>query len=113
MRDGNITKKGKSENESLDSLVKALCCDFSRRKKIIESGGATKRTQTELRYLNLKIFAAAAEIAGDEFAAVYIEEIGREIGYAKSEAFCVSELTYKRYKSLIKENIAKKLHLSD
>ena len=112
MRDGNI-KKVKSEKEGLDNLIKALCCDFSRRKKVIESGLSSKRTLTELRYLNLKIFDAAAEIAGDEFAAVYIEEIGREIGYAKSEAFCVSELTYKRYKSLIKENIAKKLHLSD
>ena len=42
-----------------------------------------------------------------------INEIGRKIGYAKSDDLTVSEVTYKKYKRLAKDNIAKKLHLTD
>ena len=99
--------------DSLDLLVISLCLDYSRRQKAIEARSATKRVDTEFRYFNFKMFDAAAEIVGDSRAEAYIEEIGRKIGYAKSEMYEVSEVTYKNYKRMIKENIAKKLHLCD
>lgn len=112
MRNGNI-KERECLNETLDNLVHALCRDYPRRQQAIETGGAEHRTLVEFRYLNLKIMDAAAEIAGDAFAHVYINEIGKSVGYAKSETEGTSEYTYKKYKRLIKENIAKKLHLCD
>lgn len=101
------------EDKSLDYLVAGLCLDFFRREAVIYEACATRRTLVEFRYLNFKIFEAAAEIVGEDMAKLYIKEIGSNVGYAKSEADTVSETTYKRYKKLIKENIAKKLHLSD
>ncbi len=59
------------------------------------------------------MYNAAAEIVGERYAELYIEEIGRKTGYAKSRDETVSETTYKTYKQLTKENIAKKLHLTD
>ena len=99
--------------DSLDTLVCALCLDYSRREKAIQNKNATKRTDTEYRYLNFKIFDAVAEIVGERFAQSYIYEIGRRLGYAKSNINCVSEITYKNYKRLIIDNISKKLHLRD
>lgn len=108
MRNGNM------KDGSLDGLIVALCRDFSRRKAEIESGFAGRRTLIELRYLNIKLLGAAAEIAGDRHAEVFVQEIGEAVGYAKSQLIDkMSETSYKRYKALIKNNIAKKLHLSD
>ncbi len=98
---------------SLDTLVLALCTDYSRRAELINSRDVSKRTLAELRYLNLKIFNASAEIAGEDFANIYISEIGFGTGYAKSRDEYISETTYKKYKSQIKENIARSLHLCD
>lgn len=98
---------------SLDTLVIALCFDYRRRQKAILERSVAKRTDTEYRYYNFKIFDAAAEIVGERFAERYIEEIGNRVGYAKTAIDCVSEITYKNYKRLIKDNIAKKLHLCD
>ena len=98
---------------TLDALVIALCLDYDRRRKAIEDRCATKRTDTEYRYLNFKIYDAVAEIVGERYAEIYINEIGRKIGYAKSDDLTVSEVTYKKYKRLAKDNIAKKLHLTD
>ena len=98
---------------SLEVLVSALCLDYARRAKAIEERMVTKRTDTEFRYYNFKIYDAAAEIVGERFAEIYIYEIGMRIGYAKTEISCISESAYKNYKKLIKENIAKKLHLCD
>ena len=103
----------KNVESTLDTLVIALCLDYDRRQAIILGGSATKRTDTEYRYYNFKIFDAAAEIVGEDMAELYIKEIGDRVGYAKSEADEVSEVTYKKYKRLIKDNIAKKLHLLD
>lgn len=108
MRNGTV-KRG----DSLDALVRALCRDFSRRTAALERGGATRRTLAELRYLNIIIADAAAEIVGERAAPLYISEIGDEVGYAKSRVDDVSEVTYKRYKQLVKANIAKRLHLDD
>ena len=102
----------KIEN-GLDLLITALCLDYKRRKIAIESGVLSKRTDTEFRYYNFKMFDATAEIVGERFAEIYIEEIGKRIGFAKSNIDCVSEITYKNYKKMIKDNIAKKLHLCD
>ncbi|MBE6645180.1 MAG: hypothetical protein E7612_07380 [Ruminococcaceae bacterium] len=102
----------KVEN-SLDILISALCLDYWRRQKAIEERMVTPRTDTEFRYYNFKIFDAAAEIVGEKFADTYIEEIGTHTGYAKSRAGGVSEGTYKKYKRLVCDNIAKKLHLRD
>jgi hypothetical protein len=106
MRDGILT-------ESLDLLVTALCLDYFRRKEAMENKSVTKRTDTEFRYYNFKIFDAVAEVGGERYAELYIKEIGRKTGYAKSELSFLSEGTYKRYKAIIKENIARKLHLVD
>ena len=102
----------KIEN-SLDILISALCLDYARRQRAIEDRMATLRTDTEFRYYNFKIFDAAAEIVGEADAEKYIEEIGERIGYAKSSFSIISEVTYKKYKSEICKNIAKKLHLCD
>ena len=102
----------KLEN-SLELVICALCLDYERRRAAIEGRTHSKRTDTEFRYYNFKIYDAAAEIVGERFAEQYVREIGERIGFAGSEVNCVSEVTYKKYKRLIKENIAKKLHLSD
>ncbi len=106
MRDGILS-------ESVDALVVALCHDYFRRKEALENKSVTKRTDTEFRYYNFKIFDAACEIGGERYAELYVKEIGRRTGYAKTSLHFLSEITYKRYKTLIKENIAKKLHLID
>lgn len=91
----------------------ALCLDYRRRQEAIEKREVSRRTDTEYRYYNFKIFDAAAEIVGERFAARYIDEIGRRVGYAKTDIDCVSEVTYKSYKRRIKDNIARRLHLCD
>lgn len=99
--------------DTLDALVVALCLDYERRAKAIDLSSASRRTDIEYKYLNFKIYNAVAEISGDALAHTYINEIGNKIGYAKSEIDELSEVTYKNYKRLMKENIAKKLHLCD
>ena len=96
---------------SLDRLIVALCLDYKRRREIIEARTASRRTDTELRYYNFKLYDAVAEIVGERFAEGYIDEIGRNIGYAKSALYCFSEVTYKEYKRRAMDNIAKRLHL--
>ena len=98
---------------SIDALVTALCLDYKRREEAIYARSATKRTDTEYRYLNFKIYDAVAEISGERDAMTFISEIGNKTGYAKSALYYLSEATYKNYKMLIKENVAKKLHLID
>ena len=97
--------------KSLDALVVALCLDYFRRAEAIEKRSAPKRTDTEFRYLNFNIFEAVAEIVGERYAEAYIKEIGERIGYAKSEVAFSGEVRYKNTKRLIKDNLAKKLHL--
>lgn len=103
----------KNIESTLDTLVIALCLDYGRREEAILAKSVSRRTDTEFRYYNFKIFDAAAEIVGERFATIYINDIGRRVGYAKTELNCVSEVTYKGYKRMIKDNIAKKLHLCD
>ena len=96
---------------SLDSLIRALCVDYPRQRKAIEERTASKRVDTEYRYYCFKIYDAAAEIVGDRLAELFISEIGARVGYAKSALYYYSEAHYKETKLRIKTNIAKKLHL--
>lgn len=98
---------------TLDALVRALCLDYPRRERAISERSVSHRTDTEFRYYNFKIFDAAAEVVGEAEAEIYIKEIGAAVGYAKSESFLISEVTYKQRKRLVMNNIAKKLHLCD
>ena len=99
--------------KSVDALVVALCFDYERRERALSEKSVTKRTDTEFRYYNFKIFDAVAQITGERYAVDYIKEIGGRVGYAKTKLDFQSEVSYKNLKKIIKENIAKKLHLID
>lgn len=101
----------KAVKDTLDNLVVALCMDYSRREEIILGRMADRRIDNELRYINFKMFDATAEIVGESRAETFINEIGNRIGFASSSELYMSEGMYKRYKSLVKENIIKKLYL--
>ena len=98
---------------TLDAVISALCLDYARRREAIENKSVGRRCETEYKYYNYYIFDAAAEIVGERLAEKYIADIGGHIGYAKTEIDCVSEVTYKNYKRMIMDNVAKKLHLTD
>lgn len=104
---------GMSGEESLDLLIIALCADYQRRKEVIEKRCALRRTDTEFRYLNFKIYDATAEIVGERLAEIFIYEIGNRVGYAKSEIDSMSESTYKIYKKRVKDNLSVRLHLKE
>ncbi len=108
MRNANIEK-----SSSVDILVAALCRDFPRREKAIKDGFASRRTLTEFRYLNFKILEAVSEVVEAQYVMVFIREIGENIGYANTETEGFCEVLYKTLKKNIKENIARRLHLSD
>lgn len=98
---------------TLDTLVVALCRDYTRRQVAVLNGLLPRRILTEYRYLNACIYEAVSEIVGERLAQLYITEIGCMTGYANSKITCMSEGMYKSYKRLITDNIAKKLHLSN
>lgn len=97
---------------SLDTLVSALCADYSRRSELIRSGSISRRVETELRYLNAKIVDATLELCEDYELEGFITEIGSSVGYARSTLSHMSEVTYKNRKKEIKNNIAQKLYLT-
>ena len=97
--------------DTLDALVCALCADFDRRETALRCADMTTRVAMEYRYLNFRIFEAAAEIAGESYAKIYINEIGKRIGYAGSDIPAISESTYKLEKQQIKLAIARKLYI--
>ncbi len=100
-------------SESLDMLVVAICADYERRSSAINEKSVSRRTEMEYRYLNYRIYNAAAEIVGEIYAPDMIREIGMRRGYAKSAIDDYCEKSYKVKKQQIKMNIAKKLHLID
>ena len=108
MRDWN-----RSVIDTVDMLVVALCADYERRRCAIAERSVSHRTEMEYRYLNFKVYDAAAEVVGELYAPDMIEEIGAKRGYAKSTIEDYSEKSYKIKKQQIKINIAKKLHLID
>lgn len=108
-----IDIKGKNFPSSLDSLVIALCLDYTRRSEDILADKASKRTLMEYRYINYRMEDAAMEIVGVKGAELFIKEIGKKIGYAYSGIDFLSETAYKQQKREVKINIARKLHLLD
>lgn len=103
--------QNKYVKDSLDNLICALCADYGRREILILNRQSARRVDNELRYLNFKIFDAVSEVVGESRADLFISEIGKRVGYAKSDADDFSESVYKNYKKLVKENITKRLYL--
>ena len=98
--------------QGIDAIVVALCADFPRRQAAIEARTARRRVDAEFRYLNFKIYEAVRRVClDDEEAEVLIEEIGKEVGYARSRLDYLSEFTYKRYKRRAIDGIAEELYL--
>ena len=102
-----------SLEKSIVNIVEAHCLDFERRAKCIAEHIVTKRTEAEYRYLNAAVYTGAVNIVGRELAPSYIYDIGRKLGYAHSVIEGIGEVKYKNAKRLIKESVAKELHLID
>lgn len=102
----------KGYSETLDSLIIAFCRDYGTRARAIEERSCKRRTLMEYEYINRRLRDAASEIVGYE-SELYIDEIGKKIGYAYSGVCGISETEYKVKKKEVKLNIAKKLHLLD
>ncbi len=98
--------------DTLDTLIVALCRDFGRREDAVLRGSCSKRTAMEYKYINHRLLDAANEIAGRD-GCIYINEIGKRLGYAYTAIEYISESSYKKIKKEVKINIAKKLHLID
>lgn len=96
---------------TLDRVIIALCADYDRRKSAVAQKLVNPRCTMEYKYLNYRIYEAAAEIVGAAYAELYIDEIGRSVGYAKTAHPAAGEQTYKTEKQEVKHNIARKLHL--
>lgn len=105
--------EGGGSLSTLDNVIVALCRDYERRETAIREGSYKRRTLMEYRYLNARIFDAAAEYVGERDALLLIKEIGEKIGYAKSRFYRISEGNYKLKKSEVKRAIALNLHLTD
>ena len=93
-------------------LIRALCADYERRAEALISGRLSHATEMQYKYLNYKIYDAAAETVGEALAEIYVKEIGFSTGYADTRVEAVSETTYKRDKKRVREAIARKLNLS-
>ena len=98
--------------DTCDALVAALCADYERRAIALAGGALPHATEMEYKYLNYKIYDAAAETVGERLAETFIEEIGSHTGYAASSVDSLSETAYKTKKQRVKAAIARKLNLS-
>lgn len=96
---------------TLDRVITALCGDYKRRQSAVAESLVSSRCTMEYKYLNYRIYEGAAEIVGTRYAELYIDEIGRNVGYAKTAHPAAGEQTYKTEKQEVKYNIARKLHL--
>ncbi len=110
---GSMRRRDCGYTPTLDALVVAICADYARRETAIREEAVSLRTRMEYKYLNYRILEAAAEIVGERYAMLYIEEIGSKTGYARSKHDAVGEGLYKEEKREVKINIARKLHLID
>ncbi len=113
MGNRRIDKEACGYTPTLDALVVALCRHYDRRATAVESERVTPRTGMEYKYLNYRIYEGAAEIVGERYASLYIDEIGKKTGYAATAHDAVSERVYKEEKQEVKINVARKLHLLD
>lgn len=105
MYDENMMPKG------LNKLIVSMCADYSRRQNVIENRTAPFNVIMEYRFLNYRIMNAALEVAGSRDALIFINDIGKNIGYAKSDICSLSESVYKERKEGVKQNIARRLSL--
>ena len=108
-----MIKRRASDNQLLSDIIVALCRDYDRRSAAIATRSSTRRVLMEYKYINTRIFDAAAEIVGSKNAETMIREIGWRIGYASSDLYTMSEGAYKNAKLGVKDNIAVKLYLKD
>lgn len=97
----------------VDAIVVALCADYARRDRALAERSVGHGAEMEYKYLNYKMFDAAAEVVGVDDAVTIIREIGTRVGYAKCENYDVSERIYKERKREVKLSIARKLRLCD
>ncbi|MBO5908696.1 MAG: hypothetical protein J6Q67_02810 [Clostridia bacterium] len=97
--------------KSLDRLIVCMCADYSRRQSVIENRTAPFTVIMEYRFLNYRMMNAALEIAGSRDALTFINDIGKNIGYAKTSLYALSESVYKERKEGVKVNIARRLSL--
>lgn len=95
----------------LETLIVALCADYTRRAEVIFNRTAPYNVIMEYRFLNYRIMNAAIEIAGSRDAICFIKDIGRNVGYAQSDLWILSEARYKQLKREVKDNIARRLSL--
>ncbi len=98
---------------SVDAIVVALCADYERREAALADATVGHGVEMEYKYLNYKMFDAAAEVVGADSAKTVISEIGARVGYAKCDITDMCERIYKERKKEVKINIARKLRLSD
>ncbi len=96
---------------SLDELIRAHCADYERRELLIIEKCMPRRVDMELRYLNYKIYEATSQIVGEDNAGIFIDEIGRRIGYANTLIDDMPERIYKELKKRVRDNIARGLYL--
>lgn len=97
--------------DGLDAIIVSLCADYSRRADVIGSRTAPYNVIMEYRFLNYRMMNAAVEIAGTRDAPVFIQDIGKNIGYTESDLYLLSERAYKMRKREVKYNIARRLSL--
>ncbi len=92
-------------------MVEALCADYGRRQRLIDSADTVLRTRIECRYINIRLFDAVRTCAAsDEEAMLFMREIGTRKGYAHSDSV-LSESAYKEKKRQIRRCILERLHL--
>jgi hypothetical protein len=96
---------------SLDGLVRAFCMDFPRAVMLSAAQGSHFGEGAGIAFYRDAVYEGAAELCGDRMAEQMIREIAQGTGYAKSELYELSEVTYKHYKMLTKGNIARRLGL--
>ncbi len=97
--------------DTLGAVVRALCLDYPRRRKIIENHTAAGRVENEMKYYNYKIYDAVAEIIDEKMAEDMICDIGEKRGYIHSNITSICESTYKIRKQEAVYSIARGLYL--
>lgn len=100
--------------QEMELSVRSLCADYDRRAGVIRRGGATRLTAA-LEVLQDIVDDALAEvyvrtqIFSPDFGRIMRTDIADCRGYTRSPlSGLMSEGTYKKYKRLAKEEIAKK-----
>ena len=106
------------ETTAAEQLVRAICMDYPRRAELIRRGTAEPPILQTCLLLNRAVDDAAAQAYdltrawAPDFAEIMRTDIADCRGYASSPLSGVmSEGSYKKYKRMIKHNIARRLGL--